>query len=153
MTGRVHIEDLGTKDYKETWDLQESIFQDIVQRKIARRNADLDPKDPAPPDAPHLALPQSRMLWVEHPHVLTLGKSGEAANVVAPPEELAISRVARLPGHQETVDSEGLDKHIRLSNRQYDNMIHVIASIGHRSNMESLAYMDNTASNVSQWRR
>jgi len=28
------------------------------------------------------------MLWVEHPHVLTLGKSGAAANVVAPPERL-----------------------------------------------------------------
>ena len=89
MTGRVHIEDLGTRDYKETWDLQESIFQDIVQRKIARRNAGLAPKDPGPADAPDLDMPQSRMLWVEHPHVLTLGKSGEAANVVASQEELA----------------------------------------------------------------
>ena len=89
MTGRVHIEDLGTRDYKETWDLQESIFQDIVQRKIARRNAGLAPKDSGPADSPDLAMPLSRMLWVEHPHVLTLGKSGEAAHVVASPEELA----------------------------------------------------------------
>lgn len=44
MTGRVHIEDLGMRDYKETWDLQESIFQDIVQRKIVRRNAGLAPR-------------------------------------------------------------------------------------------------------------
>ena len=88
MTGRVHIQDLGTRDYKETWDLQESIFQDIVQRKIARRNAGLAPKDSGPADSPDLAMPQSRMLWVEHPHVLTLGKSGEAAHVVASPEEL-----------------------------------------------------------------
>ena len=97
MTGRVHIEDLGTRDYKETWDLQESIFQDIVQRKIARRNAGLAPKDSGPADSPDLAMPLSRMLWVEHPHVLTLGKSGEAANVVASPEELTRLGVQYFP--------------------------------------------------------
>jgi lipoyl(octanoyl) transferase len=37
------------------------------------------------------------MLWVEHPHVLTLGKSGEAANVVASPEELTRLGVQYFP--------------------------------------------------------
>ena len=35
-----------------------------------------------------MALPESHLFWVEHPHVLTLGKSGEASNVVVPEARL-----------------------------------------------------------------
>ena len=61
----------------------------MVKAKIARRNAGLSTTDLGPEDALELALPQSKVFWVEHPHVLTLGKSGAADNVVAPPERLA----------------------------------------------------------------
>ena len=89
MTRQVQVRNLGVMDYKPCWDLQEEVFQSMVKAKIARRNAGLTTTDPGPEDAPELALPQSRVFWVEHPHVLTLGKSGAAANVVAPPERLA----------------------------------------------------------------
>ena len=56
--------------------------------KIARRNAGLSTTELGPEGDLDLALPESQMLWVEHPHVPTLGKSGAAANVVAPPERL-----------------------------------------------------------------
>ena len=82
------MRDLGRKDYKPCWDLQEEIFQDMVKAKIARRNAGLSTTEPGPEGDRDLALPESQMLWVEHPHVLTLGKSGAAANVVAAPERL-----------------------------------------------------------------
>lgn len=88
MIPKVHIRDLGRNDYKATWDLQEEVFKAIVQSKIARRNAGLDPKDKGPEDEPSLALPESHLFWVEHPHVLTLGKSGEASNVVVPEARL-----------------------------------------------------------------
>jgi len=57
-------------DYQEAWDLQESIFQEMIQRKIAMRN---DPK----------IIPCAhRLLFCEHPHVFTLGKSGSATNLL-----------------------------------------------------------------------
>ena len=88
MTPKVHIRDLGRNDYKATWDLQEEVFKGIVQSKIARRNAGLDPRERGPEGDPSLALPESHLFWVEHPHVLTLGKSGEASNVVVPEARL-----------------------------------------------------------------
>ena len=89
MTRRVEVRDLGRMDYKPCWDFQEEVFQGMVKAKIARRNAGLSTTDPGPDGHPDLALPLSHMYWVEHPHVLTLGKSGAAANVVAPPDRLA----------------------------------------------------------------
>ena len=88
MTKRVHVRDLGLMDYKPCWDLQEEVFQRMVNTKIARRNAGLTTTEPGPEERPELNVPESQLIWVEHPHVLTLGKSGAAANVVAPPERL-----------------------------------------------------------------
>lgn len=95
MPGQVAVRDLGRMDYKPCWDLQESLFQPMIQAKIARRNAGLGPQDLS--DDPALALPTSHMLLVEHPHVLTLGKSGEETHVVASPERLAELGVAYYP--------------------------------------------------------
>lgn len=59
-------------DYKEAWDYQESLFFDIVQLKIANRKvSDLDQK---PTD--------NYLLFLQHPHVYTLGKSGDLANLL-----------------------------------------------------------------------
>ena len=58
--------DLGIKDYKETWDLQE----ELLSKVLAARN------DPAQSDF------GGYLLFVEHPHVYTLGKSGEANNLL-----------------------------------------------------------------------
>lgn len=85
MTKRVAIRDLGLMEYKACWDYQESLFDPMVKAKIARRNAGLEPRDQGEGD---LALPLSHMLMVEHPHVLTLGKSGEEEHVVASAERL-----------------------------------------------------------------
>lgn len=97
MTRRVEVRDLGRMDYKPCWDFQEEVFQGMVKAKIARRNAGLSTTDPGPKEQPDLALPLSHVYWVEHPHVLTLGKSGAAANVVAPPERLAELGVQYFP--------------------------------------------------------
>ena len=76
MTKKVVVRDLGRMDYKPCWDLQEEVFQGMVKAKIARRNAGLSTIDPGPEGEAELALPTSTLFWVEHPHVLTLGKSG-----------------------------------------------------------------------------
>lgn len=76
MNKQVIIRDLGNKDYKETWDYQENLFQKIVEQKINNRaNNTLLPTD-------------NYFLFVEHPHVYTLGKSGHIENLLIDEEGL-----------------------------------------------------------------
>lgn len=72
----MQIEDLGVKDYKETWDYQEILFQKIVQIKSRNRNEKLTQETP------------NYLLFVEHPHVYTLGKSGLIENLLISEEKL-----------------------------------------------------------------
>ena len=74
---KVGIENLGTKDYKETWEYQETLFQEILNTKIKnRREARAD-------------ATQNHFLLVEHPHVYTLGKSGDMSNLLVSEDQLA----------------------------------------------------------------
>ena len=70
MNKKVILENLGYKDYKETWDYQEQLFQDIVDTKISNRR-----------NGSALETP-NYFLFVEHPHVYTLGKSGDMNNLL-----------------------------------------------------------------------
>ena len=79
----LQFEDLGTMRYKPCWEYQEAIFKKIISRKIERRDAANEE------DLASFPLPTSRLLFVEHPHVLTLGKSGDSNNVLVNPSRLA----------------------------------------------------------------
>ncbi|PQV47253.1 lipoyl(octanoyl) transferase [Jejuia pallidilutea] len=70
MNKNIALQDLGFKDYKETWDYQEALFKAIVDTKVKNRreNANLQT--------------QNHFLFVEHPHVYTLGKSGDLSNLL-----------------------------------------------------------------------
>ncbi|MDC6384891.1 lipoyl(octanoyl) transferase LipB [Flagellimonas taeanensis] len=70
MNKKVALQDLGHKDYKETWDYQEALFKAIVDTKIRNRR-----------EAAGLET-QNHFLFVEHPHVYTLGKSGDIGNLL-----------------------------------------------------------------------
>jgi lipoyl(octanoyl) transferase len=83
----VHFRDLGRMDYKAAWDLQEEVFKASVDLKIARRRAGLTELESSH-QHPEIPLPESHLFFVEHPHVLTLGKSGKASHLVASPERL-----------------------------------------------------------------
>ena len=79
----LQFEDLGLMRYKPCWDYQEEIFKNVISQKISRRDG-LDKKEnEASP------YPTSRLLFVVHPHVLTLGRSGDAENVIVSPARLA----------------------------------------------------------------
>ncbi|WP_456461802.1 lipoyl(octanoyl) transferase LipB [Lutibacter sp.] len=67
---QIKLLDLGLKDYKETWDYQESLFQSTIQLKIENRKNNTNHKTP------------NYFLFVEHPHVYTLGKSGDINNLL-----------------------------------------------------------------------
>ena len=70
MNKNVQIQDLGTKDFKETWDYQEELFKGILDTKIKNRR-----------EAAGLET-NNYFLFVEHPHVYTLGKSGDMSNLL-----------------------------------------------------------------------
>jgi len=90
MTPRIHVQDLGQAAYKSTWDLQERLLKRAVDRKIARRRAGLPEtgRSSEAQDADY-PWPEHHLLFVEHPHVLTLGKSGDANHVIASRQRLA----------------------------------------------------------------
>lgn len=78
MSKLVKFEDLGLVDYKQCWDYQEKIFADIISLKVTNRNL---PKEAQTPPIHHL-------IFCEHPHVYTLGKSGSREHVLISDDEM-----------------------------------------------------------------
>jgi len=74
---KIILEDLGNKDYKETWDYQEQLFKACIDTKIKNRREEAGLETP------------NHLLLVEHPHVFTLGKSGDLSNLLVSEKELA----------------------------------------------------------------
>ncbi len=64
MGYKVEFKDIGLKDYKEVWDFQESVFNTLLESK---KLGNFHP---------------GTLIFVEHPHVYTLGKSGSQNNLL-----------------------------------------------------------------------
>ena len=77
MNKTILVQDLGLKDYKETWDFQEDLFKKTVDCKIKNRRENSE------------LLTPNHFLFVTHPHVYTLGKSGDFSNLLLSEEQLA----------------------------------------------------------------
>ena len=86
----VIFRDLGQMNYKDAWDCQENLLQQNVQIKSAARNLEVLIDNPL--SAHHAPLTeletQNYLLFVEHPPVFTLGKSGNINNVLLSEERL-----------------------------------------------------------------
>jgi len=76
MNKTIHIQDLGFKDYKAAWEYQEELFNGIVDLKIKNRREETEAETP------------NYFLFVEHPHVYTLGKSGDLSNLLLSEKQL-----------------------------------------------------------------
>jgi lipoyl(octanoyl) transferase len=74
----VIFRDLGLIDYEEAWKLQEKLFNEVVDRKLFNRTA-LDSEK---------KTQQHYMLFCEHPHVYTLGRSGDESNLIVAEKDL-----------------------------------------------------------------
>ncbi len=75
---KVIFRDLGQMNYQAAWDLQESLLKENVRRK----------------SAPEAAVSTEHfLLFVEHPPVYTLGKSGNKENVLLSDEELQANQI------------------------------------------------------------
>lgn len=76
---QVLFHDWGLIDYQQAWDKQEAIFADTVNTKIAIRN--LEPALAG--DGLHEELiTKNHLIFCEHPHVYTLGKSGKPEHLL-----------------------------------------------------------------------
>lgn len=69
MSYIVKYEDIGVMDYKETWDYQASLFRELIISKKEAENGSCSGKP-------------GTLIFVEHPHVYTLGKSGSENNLL-----------------------------------------------------------------------
>ncbi|EKT4510816.1 lipoyl(octanoyl) transferase LipB, partial [Flavobacterium psychrophilum] len=76
MNKTIQLQDLGHKDYKATWDYQEQLFQNVLDIKIQNRREERQDQTP------------NYFLFVEHPHVYTLGKSGDLSNLLLSEKQL-----------------------------------------------------------------
>jgi lipoyl(octanoyl) transferase len=70
MNKIIQFQDLGIQDYKTTWEYQEELFNEVVNLKIQNR------REGTSFDTPNF------LIFVEHPHVYTLGKSGDLENLL-----------------------------------------------------------------------
>ena len=70
MNKQVSIKDLGLIDYKKCWDYQEELFAEILAVKSANRKEN------------KTEATKNHLILCEHPHVYTLGKSGDKNNLL-----------------------------------------------------------------------
>jgi lipoyl(octanoyl) transferase len=75
---KIIFRDLGLIDYKVCWDYQEKLFNEIIQQKISNRYLPEEKQIPT----------NNFLLFVEHPHVYTLGKSGDESNLLLNEKQL-----------------------------------------------------------------
>lgn len=72
----VFFQDWGQVDYERAWDRQETLFKAIVEQKVKNRSESLDTPTP------------NYLIFTEHPHVFTLGKSGKPEHLLLSEKEL-----------------------------------------------------------------
>ena len=63
---QIKLQKLGLIAYKEAWDLQEKLFSEILDAKISESKL----------------VSENKLLFCQHPHVYTLGKSGDKKNLL-----------------------------------------------------------------------
>jgi len=68
----IFFHDLGLIDYQAGWDFQKAKFQTTIDQKITNRNANEQAQ----------VETQDHLIFCEHPHVYTLGKSGDQQHLL-----------------------------------------------------------------------
>lgn len=84
---RVEFHDLGLIPYQEAWDFQTNLFQQTINIKIENRNR----------TEPDQEKTSNHLLFCEHPHVFTLGKSGDESNLLVAKENLESINATYVP--------------------------------------------------------
>ena len=82
MNKNIKLLDLGEKDYKDAWDYQEQLFKEILDIKIRNRREEREDETP------------NYLIYTTHPHVYTLGKSGDIENLLLTEAQLTAKGAA-----------------------------------------------------------
>ena len=80
----IHFIDLGLSEYGKTWERQELLMNEIIQMKLGNLNL----------PEPDRVITPNYLLFVEHPPVYTLGKSGEQQNLLLNNLQLAEKQIS-----------------------------------------------------------
>jgi lipoyl(octanoyl) transferase len=75
---KVQVVDLNLVPYQEAWDVQERLMSTISEIKLGNRKAAFD----------EATLTPNYLLFCQHPHVYTLGKSGDSSHLLMQEEFL-----------------------------------------------------------------
>ncbi len=82
MNKKTIYKNIGLINYKKAWDYQEELFDEVVAIKEQNRRTD------------HKLLTPNYLLFCEHPHVYTIGKSGKEDNLLMSEEFLKSKRAS-----------------------------------------------------------
>lgn len=85
MNSIVRCQDLGLIDYQEAWNYQVRLFDEVIRQKLLRR------------EQPDADSPDHQLLFCEHPHVYTLGKSGKPEHLLLDEEGLKTHQASFYP--------------------------------------------------------
>lgn len=77
MNKEVEFQDLGLIDYQQAWNFQEKLFREVIEVKLANRSREIPQPTP------------NYLLFCQHNHVFTLGKSGKLDHLLLDRERLA----------------------------------------------------------------
>jgi lipoyl(octanoyl) transferase len=80
----VLVEDLGLIDYQQAWDYQTQLFNSTIEKKLALRDLPEDEQ----------VAPGNFLIFCEHPHVYTLGKSGKREHLLISEVQLQHAQAA-----------------------------------------------------------
>ena len=78
MNTKIKFKDLGIMDYSTAWEYQENLMKNTIEIKMKNRKSPVEQMMETP----------NYFLFVEHPHVYTLGKSGDENNMLINTETL-----------------------------------------------------------------
>ncbi len=79
---KILLQDIGLKTYKDAWDYQNKLFQSIIDIKLKNRTND------------EYIATSNYFLFTEHPHIYTLGKSGDINNLLLSKKQLEDKGIA-----------------------------------------------------------
>ncbi len=94
ITQEVIYRDLGLMDYREAWDYQEALLQENLRYKAAARETESKMLPRGAAGTVEVTDTRHYLLFVEHPPVYTLGKSGNPDHVLIGEEELKEKGIA-----------------------------------------------------------
>ena len=77
----IKLLDIGLKNYTEAWDFQNKLHQEIIDVKLQNRKLENKLSHP------------NYFIFTEHPHVYTLGKSGEMSNLLLNETQFEAKRI------------------------------------------------------------